>query len=727
MRFFRLLAVAAAVSPLTAADLPSPKIVRVYPLGGQRGASLALEILGEYLANAISVEFDCRDLVWTRTSHASSGKLAGTVSISPQAALGPHMLRAVTLDGYSTSALFNVGQFPSVPEAEPNDSVRQAQEIPALPVEIQGGMDGAPDIDVYAIRVRASERWTFDLRSIEYGSALEAKMFLLDSRGNRVAFDDDRSDFDETPFIEHTFPADGKYYIKLDQYRGPRGFNFGKNSTYILRISALPVMQYASPFGARAGRTTRIALAGTALENLESVHLTEIRRGEYARFTYPFTMPIHFRADSPTAAEATRIVGNIRSRTAQRVDVDFQVPAGSSPGLWRLWGRGSKGVSDGPEIEITDSEEYDERSASQGDSKRGEYTINGSLERPGEQDVYRIEGVAGRPLHFWTLAAQLGIPNLDTVLLLRDAAGKKLAENDDVVAGQGTLIGNPDSSLFYTPSQDGPLFLGVKDRLRRGGPSYQYRLKIKSEASSFQLFTTPENFVVPREGSGEIKVHLIREAGFAGEVSVWFEGMPPGVEAPRGKFRADQLFEPNADGADMIIPAITFQIRAPASLPPGNYPIRISGVATAEEGNPNRRVVEAGTTLIMGPLLDLWTVIRRPLPQITMTVCEPPPARLSSQVRSLTLPRTETATLELKAEGVPERAPFRVLELPPGVTYRRTGRQGDQITLTLEASAEAPLGSRDISAETEVRCRRISTLPIAVSITPAPKKNRPGI
>ena len=192
----------------------------------------------------------------------------------------------------------------------------------------------------------------------------------------------------------------------------------------------------------------------------------------------------------------------------------------------------------------------------------------------------------GRPLHFYTLAAQLGIPRVDTVLQLRDGSGKKLAENDDVVAGQGSLIGNPDSSLFYTPKEDGPLVLTVSDRVRRGGPDMQYRLKVASERPSFQLFTTPENFTVPQGGSADIKVHLVRESGFDGPVTVWLDGMPPGVDAPRAQFRADQLFEPNADGADMIIPEIAFAVHVPASLPPGSYPIRLLGVADAKEKNP---------------------------------------------------------------------------------------------------------------------------------------------
>src|SRR2546430_11378107 len=40
-------------------------------------------------------------------------KVTGEVRIAPTAALGVHRLRAITLDGPSTSALFSVGQFRS--------------------------------------------------------------------------------------------------------------------------------------------------------------------------------------------------------------------------------------------------------------------------------------------------------------------------------------------------------------------------------------------------------------------------------------------------------------------------------------------------------------------------------------------------------------------------------------------------------------------------------------
>jgi hypothetical protein len=371
-------------------------------------------------------------------------------------------------------------------------------------------------------------------------------------------------------------------------------------------------------------------------------------------------------------------------------------------------------------------DEYNEAQVPSANWTKGEYVINGVLQDPGEEDAYRIEAVAGQPLHFWTLVAQLGIPQLDTVLQLRDATGKKLAENDDVVAGQGTLIGNPDSSLFYLPQQDGPLTLVVKDRVGRGGPSYQYRLKIKSERPSFQLMTTPENLIVARGGSTDVKVHLIREAAFEGEVSVWFEGMPPGVTAPQGTFRADQRFEPNADGADMIIPEITFPIQVPESLQPGAYPIRVLGLSSAERDLPERRVVQAQTTLILGPLLDLWNFIRRPLPWISLTVVEPFEARLSAQAQSLDLAKGASVTLELKTENVPENATFEVMNLPAGVNYRLVGRQDDQVTLSLEASPDAPLGVSDISAETKVGSHWVATRPIPLTITPAQKSISQG-
>ncbi len=694
-----------------AAMMASPGIVRVFPLGGMAGSEATIEILGDRLSNISTVEFDSQDLVWLRTIESSSRRVQGIVRISPKASLGAHLFRAVTQDGYSTSAIFNVDQFPSVMETEPNSVVSQAQQIQTTPIEIQGRLDGAADIDILAFKIRKGERKVFDLRSIEHGSAVEARMILLDEIGRRVGFNDDRNDFDENPLIEHTFDKDGTYFIKLDQYRGPRGFNFGKNSSYILRVSNLPRIRYAAPLGLGRGRTTRVRVAGSGLIGVGTVYLTQIRRAEYARMTYPYTMPIRFTKDPASSEELGHISGKVIARNPESVDVEFNVPTETKLGLWRLWLTNSNGTSEGPSLEISEGEELSEPDADRTDWRK-DFNLNGCLCKPGEKDVYRIQGVAGQPLHFYTLSAQLGLPRLDSVLQLRDASGKKLSENDDVVAGQGSLLGNADSSLFYTPKEDGTLYLTVRDRTLRGAPDFQYRLKVKSERPSFQLFTTPENFSIAQGGKSAIKVHLIREAGFEGEVSVWFDGFPPGVEAPNGKFRADQLFEPNADGADMIIPEIEFPISVPASVKPGSYPIRVFGSSASAD------VVEGHGTVMIGPILDLWNYIRRPAHGIEMTVTAPFEPQIVTSKKSLKIQRGETIMLDLKTASLPEDAVIEIKDLPAGMSYKVKNREGENFALELTATDQASSGTFEITVEAKVNGRWVSTDVIALICCP---------
>ena len=716
------------------------EIARISPLGGQQGTSVNLEILSQKkvrystraaggLSNPVRVEFDCQDLVWKRTLEASRGKLVGIVEIAPGAALGPHLLRVLTREGHSTSALFNVDQFSDLLEVEPNDTWKQAQPVTDLPRTVQGRLDGAADADFFAIQVTAGQRWTFDFRSIEFGSAVESKMSLLDKSGGEVAFNDDRSFYDETPFLEKTFETGGTYYVKLDQYRGARGFNFGKNCSYMLRLTSLPTIHHLAPLALAAGRTSRMTLAGSALEDTEKVYLTRLRGAEYARMTYPFTVPIRFETDPPTSRDIDQIEGKVLQARPESVEVEFSIPGGARSGLWRAWIESSNGVLDGPFLELSGWTEYVEGQTGSADWQQGPYGVHGQLESPGEQDTYEIQAEAGRPLHLWTVAAQLGVPDLDTVLVLKDGSGRALAESDDVVAGQGTLIGNPDSSLFYTPERAGRLFLTVKDRLNRGGPGYVYRLKVKSEKPTFQLFTTPENVNVAPGGSTQIKVHLVREAGFQGEVSIWFEGLPGSVEPGKAKFRADQLFEPNADGADMIIPEIPFRIHIPESQPLGTHAFKVRGAPTSEETLEDGRVVEAETTLIMGPLLDAWNYTRRPLPGTSLTIVEPLAGYLSVSDEhgggrmgpALNLAQGSSATLSLRAENIPGDIPVIVKDLPPGVTVDSASRQNNQIALVLKADSETPLGTFEVSAEAKVRDHWIYTEAINLKVVPGNK------
>jgi hypothetical protein len=583
-------------------------INRIEPLGAQRGTTVTAVISGEKLVAPTSGWFDTPGIEWIETVSASAKSITGKVRVGADVPLGPHLFHLKTAQGRTNTRLFHVSQFPAVNEFEPNDPPGKPQQIRLAPQVLHGYLKGRQDIDVYEFEARKGERWVFDLKSIEYGSHLECELALEDAQGRVVAFNDDRDDYLETPRIEHRFAADGTYRLKVDQFRGPQGVNCSENCGYMIEVSRLPVIVAADPLGLAPGAKTRIRLTGAAMEAATGVHLTNVRAGEMYRLTFPFTIPV-----SPGPDKVRRIEGVIAARGESWIDVDFSLPPDAPAGLHRLWIETAHGTADGLSLEVASGKELDEEPARRAPWAAGVLTINGRLTAPGEEDSYSIDAVAGRMIHARTLAVQLGLPQIDTVLELFDEHGKLLADHDDLMTGQGTVIGNPDSSLYYMPKQPGRLRLAVRDRTNRGGATYSYRLRLSNETPGFRLLTEPEEFRVRAGQESSLEVLLIPDPGFDKAVTVWTEGLPSGVTATGGEFPAGQPFGPSGDGDNVLIPAVHLKITTPATLPPGEYPFRVFG--KMEGGQP----VEAFTTLWIGPPRKR-NDIRRPLPGISMTV-----------------------------------------------------------------------------------------------------------
>ncbi len=578
-----LLALAAA------AALTPPSVVRLYPLGGQRGTEVEVEFTGARLDRIDSAEFDQQDLAWKRTIESKPGLVRGVVAIGPNAALGPHWLRLKGPGGKSNAMLFNAGQFAAVREMEPNDEDAHAQAIPALPAEVYGELKDRGESDYYAFEASAGERLTFEIRAIEYGSNLDCRLHLLNAEGRLLVSSDDRSDYDDAPYFEHQFAAAGRYLLHVDQYHGPRAAD-PKNNTYILRVSGLPRVDFLTSLGGAAGSKARTGISGNGLLAVESVWLARARQAEFYRLTYPHNLAIDLKSD-PSAVE--RIQGTVVSRSPDHAGFEFDL-TGARPGLWRLWIRGSNGETDVSSYEV---------------SPAGEQAFDGVLRRPGDRGTFPISVKKGAPVHLWVNAAQYGSPHLDSVLELRDGAGRTVASNDDIVSGAASL-GNPDSSLFHTPDADGEWTAVVRDRLGRGGPSYVYRLRAAAGRPSFHLWALPESIVAEPGGTAEIKVQMAREEGFEKEeVEVWVEG----AFAAQGKFRADQAWELGADGLQMTTPELALKVSIPETLQPGTYAVRIFGKGAGQ-------VVEAHANLWRGPLTNLFNFVRRPMPSVEITV-----------------------------------------------------------------------------------------------------------
>jgi hypothetical protein len=117
--------------------------------------------------------------------------------------------------------------------------------------------------------------------------------------------------------------------------------------------------------------------------------------------------------------------------------------------------------------------------------------VNGRIDRPGDQDVFRFEGRAGQPIIAEIDACRLDSP-LDSLLELMDAAGKRLAFNDDHEDKAEALeTHHADSLIQFTLPADGTCFLRVGDAQQQGGPEYAYRLRISPPRPDFALRVAP--------------------------------------------------------------------------------------------------------------------------------------------------------------------------------------------------------------------------------------------
>ena len=313
------IALLAAASAATATEPPEPPWVdRLAPFGGARGETIEVTVTGERLPATPEVAFDSDAIEWVETISATPEALRGRVRIAADAPLGPRLISLAGPSGRSNTRLFYVDTLPSEREVEPNDLRADAQSIEVRPQVIHGALPELPDRDFYSFSAKAGERWTFDVRSIEYGGFLECDLTLLDPSGAEVAFNDDRDDYLETPFLEHRFEHDGDYLLKVDQYRGPQRVNCAANCGYMLRVSQGPVVEAIEPLGGRIDAGVEITVIGRGLGQVTAAYLSPLREGEYYRMTFPHTMPLRL-----PAAAASRIEAEI----AERGDLELRLRA----------------------------------------------------------------------------------------------------------------------------------------------------------------------------------------------------------------------------------------------------------------------------------------------------------------------------------------------------------------------------------------------------------------
>jgi hypothetical protein len=230
--------------------------------------------------------------------------------------------------------------------------------------------------------------------------------------------------------------------------------------------------------------------------------------------------------------------------------------------------------------------------------------------RPGEKWVFELE------------AASLGASQLDALLTVYDAAGKKLARADD---GSGL-----DPVLPFTvPEGVSEIALAVEDLLGRGGDRFGYRLQARRRPPDFvaELLTPFVN--VPAGGSAQLAV-LIQRRGYDGEIRVRIPNLPEGFQVSGGHVPSEaaaQVF--NNDNAGRRSARTVLTITAPPDVQPVSAELDVVAEAHIPGGVIRRRARGPGlVTAVRGnrqrPATAPWLGMRLPL-----AVTGAPPAVLT--------------------------------------------------------------------------------------------------
>ena len=432
------------------------------------------------------------------------------ITIAPNAKPGKREIRVVTKRGISNPLPFYVGQVPEVARKPMKtcqlpvlgkEYLAQRKRPPEeveLRVTVPCTMNGqiAPgEMNRYRFQARKAQRLIISAKArdlVPYVADgvpgwFQAVLKLRDAKGKEVAYDDDFL-FNPDPVIFFQVPEDGEYVLSINEalFRGRESF------VYRITIGEVPFVTSIFPLGARVGEAVKIEMDGW---NLEKTTLApppkDAKPGQYL-----------------LAATDGKVVSNY---------VPFALD--TLP-------------------DCLEKEPNDEPSKAQKVSLP--IIINGRADRPGDWDVFEVEGKAGETIVAEVYARRLGSP-YDSFLKVTGADGKIIALNDDhfdVASGFNT--DHADSYLMVKLPADGKYFIHIGDTRRHAGKDYAYRLRISQPQPDFELRLLPSRISMPSKGASSVTVYAIRKDGFDGPIKLSFKDLPVGFDSAGSTLGAKQ-------------------------------------------------------------------------------------------------------------------------------------------------------------------------------------------
>lgn len=462
-----------------------PMVISIHPVGFQRGVTTEATLTGrQNLQGAYAVLFEAKGLSAEIVPPADPKKATDTlqlkVTATAEAPLGPVEFRVVTPRGISSVGQIVLGTEPAVLEKEGNNTPEAANAV-TLPALISGIIQSGEDVDVYKFTAAAGEEVAFscissrlqdkihDLTPGGGGAHSDPILVITDEGGRELATADDY--YGPDPVFSHKFEKAGTYSVQIRdvRYQGMAGW------TYCLTATQKPFLVNLFPMAGERGKPVEVQPVGFNLGAMQG-----------SKVDVPMMDPGAMDVQLKAGAEMTNPVPFI--------------------------------VSDAPQVvEAGENDTFEK-----GTPAILPAGLNGRIEKENDVDLFRFKGTKGQTYTFEVYARRYG-SSLDSFIQIVDSAGKPVTNNDDALG--------KDSRLDWTCPSDAEFALQVGDLHSRGGATYVYHVGARLARPDFELRCDDDKALIGPGSGYSMYVIATRRNGFAGEIKLAVEGLPPGVTA----------------------------------------------------------------------------------------------------------------------------------------------------------------------------------------------------
>ncbi|MDX1962182.1 MAG: PPC domain-containing protein [Pirellulales bacterium] len=522
------------------------QLTSLAPFGGKAGSEFEVLIAGVDLDDVHELHFSHPGI--TATQKMASPYLDKppapvekqfVVKIAPDVPRGYHEVRAKGVFGLSNPRTFVVETHPEAAEVEPNDKRDQAQEIP-LNTIINGKVEQERS-DFFKFKLAAGQRVLIECLAYRADSALDATLALTNEAGTEVARSNDALRRD--PLLDFTAPADGVYTLELYDFL----FRGGENHVYRLNVSTAPRVEFIVPNSGLAGSTAKYTLYGRNLAGGTKSAVKAIDGAILDQIEQEITLP---PAPAPSTAH-------------QELLLEPQ-DAGLDSHLYRA--NLANGQANGVQIFFAqvpvslETEPNNDAATAQTIAVPGE--IAGQFQARGDQDYFTFNANKGETWWIEVISERLG-QSTDPYLLVqrvtKNEQGQEsvqdLVDLDDPRKLEPEIrelinfdFSSSDTVYKLTVPETGAYRILVRDLYyqSRGNPQLQYRLIVRPATPDFRLLAVAEpprnqqnaNQVTlwsPVLGKGctqGIRLYVLRQDDFYGDIRISAEGLPAGVTCP---------------------------------------------------------------------------------------------------------------------------------------------------------------------------------------------------